>query len=433
MSEYVIKNIEKLGTSVLRKDALAVLEEGYQAVRTDRVVREQISMKGQDICVNDLSLCLSDFERIFFIGIGKCAVDAAEVIEDIVGDRITDGVVIDVKVGSFKHLRSYLGTHPFPSPQNIEATKEIVSMVNEITERDLVFVVVSGGGSSLLCLPHNIVSEKIQEMTEALWAKGATIGEVNVVRKHISDIQGGQLAKMLFPATVVSFIFSDVPGDDMSIVASGPTILDTSTVMDAEHILAQYDVLTQCRLPDCELVETPKDEKYFEKVKNILLVTNKIALNAMAKKAVALGYQAEIRDTALQGIARNIGAYFASTQNPSGSCYLYGGETTVELSAGHGEGGRNQELALGALKTIPNDVVIVAAASDGWDNTDVAGALVDASVRERANALSINPIEYLERNDSYNFWKKIEGSIITGRTGINVSDFYFVMREKEKK
>jgi len=430
MNEPIIKNAEVLGTTPLRRDALAILEAGYQAVRTDRVVREQIVMKDGDICVKELSLCLSDFERIFFVGIGKCAVDAALVFEDIVGDSITDGIVLDVKAGVFKHLRSYVGTHPFPSSQNISVTEDIVSMVKGITERDLVFVVVSGGGSSLLCLPHNMVCETIQDIIEALWKRGATISEVNTVRKHISDIQGGQLAKLLYPATVVSFIFSDVPGDDMSIVASGPTVRDTSTIIDAEHILAEYNVLTQCKLPDCELVETPKEEKYFQKVTNVLLVTNKVALLAMKEKADALGYQAEIRDTALQGIAPNIGAYFSTMKCSPGSCMLYGGETTVELSDSPGKGGRNQEFALGALATIPTDEVFVAAASDGWDNTDVAGAIIDEGDRERAKQAGLDPKMYLSRNDSYNFWRQNGGAIVTGQTGINVSDFYFLIRAK---
>jgi glycerate-2-kinase len=430
MRGSVIKNVEALSTSQLRRDALAILEAGYQAVLTERVVREQVSMQGNDICIKENAICLSDFERIFFVGIGKCSVDAAYVFEGIIGEHLTDGIVLDVKEGIFKRLRSYVGTHPFPSEQNISITKDILSMVGDITERDLVLVVVSGGGSSLLCLPHEMTCATIKQITEALWEKGATIGEVNTVRKHISDIQGGQLAKLLYPATVVSFIFSDVPGDDMSIVASGPTVRDTTTIEDAERILAAYDVINQCKLPDCALVETPKDDKYFRKVTNILLVTNKIALSAMEKRANALGYHATIRNTSLEGIAQDCGRTFAALPTVPGDCFLYGGETTVEVKAHGGKGGRNQEFALSAVATVPHDTIILAAASDGWDNTDVAGAIVDAGDRERARRALLDPELFLASNNSYAFWKANGGAIETGRTGINVSDFYMCLRAK---
>jgi glycerate-2-kinase len=251
---------------------------------------------------------------------------------------------------------------------------------------------------------------------------------VNTVRKHLSDILGGQLAKFAYPATVVSFIFSDVPGDDLSIIASGPTVRDTTTIDDAEYILAKYDVLNQCKLPNCELVETPKEQKYFDRVLNILLVTNKRALLAMEEKAKALGYHAEVKETALSGIASTLGKAFANMPMPPRSCLLYGGETTVEIR-GTGEGGRNQEFALAAVPDIPDDRVLVAAASDGWDNTDAAGAICDAGDRKRARERSIDPEQFLTHNDSYHFWQKTGGAILTGRTGINVADFYLIINQ----
>ena len=423
----VIKNMVALGTTSLRRDALLILEAGYEAVLTERVIESEVEMRGEDICIKGKNICLSDYDRVFFVGIGKCAVDASMVFERILGDRITDGVVIDVKSGIFKRLRSHVGTHPFPSEQNISATKEVVTMLSGVTDRDLVLAVISGGGSSLLCLPHDMACETIRDITEALWRKGADIREVNTVRKHISDIQGGQLAKLAYPATLVSFIFSDVPGNDIGVVASGPTVRDDTTVEDAERILAKYDVLTQCSLPNCQLVETPKEEKYFSRVMNMLLVTNERALLAMKDKAEELGYRAEVRDTKLQGIASELGRLLANENVPDKTCVLYGGETTVNIS-GSGEGGRNQEFVLGAVDTIPSNTVIVAAASDGWDNTDTAGAIGDAGDRERASAKGISAEQFILANDSYRFWKIIGGAIMTGRTGINVADFYMVLR-----
>lgn len=422
----VIKNFDQLATTALRRDALAILEVGYESVDTARVIRDEVEMKGEDICIKGRNICLTDHERVFFVGIGKCAVDASLVFEELLGERIEDGIILDVKSGIFKRMRSFVGTHPFGTPGNVTQTKEIVKMLQGVTERDLVLMVISGGGSSLLCLPHDINCETLQSITEALWKHGATITEVNTVRKHLSDILGGQLAKAAYPATVISFIFSDVPGDDMSIVASGPTVRDTTTIEDAEYILAKYDVLTQCKLPNCELVETPKEQKYFDRVLNLLLVTNKRALVAMEEKATMLGYHTEVKDMGLSGIAAVLGKEFASAPMPPQTCWLYGGETTVEIR-GEGEGGRNQEFALAAVPDIPDDRVIVAAASDGWDNTDAAGAICDAGDRKRAREKIRDPEKFLANNDSYHFWKEAGGLIMTGRTGINVADFYIII------
>jgi glycerate-2-kinase len=424
----LIKNMNELGTTPLRRDALAILEAGYEAVSTERVIREEVEVSGNDICIKGRNICLTDYQRIFFVGIGKCAVDASLVFEELLGDRITEGIVLDVKNGIFKKLRSFAGTHPHPSLFNVTATKEIVRMLQGVTEHDLVIVIVSGGGSSLLCLPHDIKCDTLREMTETLWSHGATIAEVNTVRKHLSDIQGGQLARLVYPATVLTFLFSDVPGNDIGTIASGPTVRDETTVEDAERILAKYDVLTQCKLPNCELVETPKEQKYFDRVFNILLVTNEKALEAMKKKGEELGYHAEIKDTGAEGFAAPFGRRLGELPLPARSCELYGGELTVEIR-GKGEGGRAQECALAAVTTITDHRVLVAASSDGWDNTDVAGAIVDAGDRKRARTLGLSPEEYLARNDSYHFWKKAGGAIVTGRTGINVADFYFVLSE----
>ena len=424
----VIKNIDALGLTPLRRDALAILEAGYEAVLTERVIREKVTMMGDDICIGDRNICLSDYERVFFVGIGKCAVDASLVFEDLLGGRITDGIVLDVRSGVFQKLRSFVGTHPFPSETNMAATKKIVEMLKGITARDLVIAVISGGGSALLCLPHNVKCGMLRKMVEALWSRGATISEVNTVRKHLSDIQGGQLAKLVYPATMAAFLFSDVPGDDIGMIASGPTVRDATTAKDAEHILEKYDILSQCRVEDCELVETPKEEKYFDRVLNVLLVTNEKALGAMQRKAESLGYHAEVADTGVEGLAAVLGHRLAEEALPSRSCRLYGGETTV-LVKGNGEGGRNQECALAAVPVISDHRVLVAASSDGWDNTDVAGALCDAGDRKRGEALGLSPEKYLEENDSYHYWKAAGGAIVTGRTGINVADFYFVISE----
>jgi glycerate 2-kinase len=422
----IIKNWGELSTTKLRDDALAILEAGLESVATENVINAQIILKDGDLCIKDARICLGLYTRVFFIGIGKCALDAGAAFEKILGDHITDGIVLDVRGGVLKKLRSYVGTHPYPSEQNLEATKAIVEMVSDITEKDLVITVISGGGSSLLCLPHDLKCETIATITKGLMDKGASIHELNVVRKHTSDIQGGQLAKLLFPATVISFIFSDVPGNDMSTIASGPTVMDTSTRKDAEKILATYDVLSLCTPPHCALVETPKNQKYFKRVTNILLVTSHKALEAMAKKASSLGYRSTIVTDHLEGEARVVGEKLAREESIPRTCRLYGGETTVRVR-GKGRGGRNQEVVLGALPHLPLHKLVVAAASDGWDNSDVAGALGDQDLFHDAQKMSLDPISFLDTNNSYEFFSRLGGHIKTGRTGINISDLYFTL------
>lgn len=423
-----IQNWTEIATTQLRRDAMSILEIGHETVMTGRVLREQLRMEGDNICFGWDHVCLSDYDRVFVIAVGKCAVDAAKVLEDILGERVSDGVVLDVKDGIFKRLRSYAGSHPFPSEENIGATQVIVDMLKGLTERDLVLTVISGGGSSLLCMPHEIECESLELITKELWHHGANIKEVNTVRKHLSDIQGGQLAKIAYPAHIVSFIFSDVPGNDVSVVASGPTVLDLTTVDDAAKILAKYDVLKACRLANCNLVETPKDPKYFEHVKNLLVVTNEMALNAMRKHAEGLGYNARVASFSIAGNARDLGTELATMELPRRACVIYGGETTVQVR-GNGRGGRNQELTLAAARAISDHRVVAALASDGWDNTDAAGAIADAGDRKRAQEAGVIIDDYLATNDSYNFWKKCGGAMRTGRTGINVADFYMVLTE----
>lgn len=425
-----IKNEDELATTELRKDALAILSAGLEAIDTRSAVREEVTFEKdtKTVCFKDLHVCLSDYERIFFVAIGKCALDASLEMEEILGDDITAGYVLDISGGVFKKLISRVGTHPFPSEQNMEATEDIVKLLSDTTERDLVIVVISGGGSALLCSPYNISCETLTRITKTMMQKGATIEEVNTVRKHLSKVQGGQLAKIAHPARVVALIFSDVPGDDLSLIASGPVTKDNTTSADAERLLLTYDVMNLCEIPECNVTETPKEDKYFEQVSTILLVNNERGLVAMKKKAETLGYKATIRDTQLQGEARTIGETLAKESLAERSVYLYGGETTVTVSE-QGKGGRNQEFALGALPFVSPDSLVLACASDGHDNSDVAGAFADAELLAQAQKNGLNPQEFLSRNDSYHFFETLNTQIKTGTTGANVSDFYFVIRK----
>lgn len=425
MEQRVVKNIEELATTPLRADAIKILESGYGAIETGKVVRENVAREGGRLSYAGKQLDLRDFDRVYFVGIGKCAADAAVVFEEMLGEYISSGIIVDVRGATLKKITSRVGTHPLPSKENIAAAQSIKELLEQATERDLVIAVISGGGSALLCLPHDLQCEMLIRITETLMKKGASIAELNTVRKHLSLIQGGGFAKLAYPARVISFIFSDVPGDDISVVASGPTVMDTTTKEDAERILAKYDVLAVCELPNCEVLETTKEEKYFQNVENVLVLTNKTALEAMVDTARILGYGARIVTAELQGEARAEGERIARGVEV-GMCLLYGGETTVTVR-GEGVGGRNQELVLGALPYIGEESIVVAAASDGWDNSDVAGALGDRALLEEAKRRELDPQKFLDMNDSYAFFAAAGGHIKTGRRGSNVSDLYFTL------
>jgi glycerate-2-kinase len=251
---------------------------------------------------------------------------------------------------------------------------------------------------------------------------------MNTVRKHLSEILGGQFARLAYPATVLGLVFSDVPGDDLAMVSSGPTVLDKTTASDAAAILAKYDIVKSCSLAGCDLRETPKEKIFFRKVKNILIVSNKVAVAAMKRQAELLGYRVRIMSTALEGEARRVGERLARAARP-GLALIAAGETTVSIK-GSGIGGRNQELALGALTEVFDDGVVISCASDGNDNTTAAGGLADYAVREAAKRKRIDPKKYLKNNDSFYFLKKTDAQILTGKTGINVSDLMISLRRK---
>jgi len=406
-----ILNKEELATSELRRDALEILEAGLEAIQTEKILRKKISIKDSLFCVEDEinhKTCLVSLPSpdqgeghakarggVYFIGIGKCALDGAEVIEEILGNYLTGGAVIDIKSASeaqgLRKLKYFQGTHPYPSEQNVEATKEILEMVDNLTKKDLVICLISGGGSALFEFPSpRFGLSGIIEKTKELTAKGADIYELNEARKKMSLVKGGKFAEICSPAQVVSLIFSDVLGNDISVIASGPTVGGEA--------------------------------------KNIILVSNHDALVAMKDKAVELGLSAEIKTEELSGNATEVGKELVLREKKPKTCILFGGETTVRIPQNHGTGGRNQEMALSALLHIPPDSVLICAASDGWDNTDHAGAIADRELLQKAETLAISPEEFLMHGDSYNFFKKIaDGAICTGKLGSNVSDLYIML------
>lgn len=411
----------------LRRDALAVLKAGLAAIKTRETVRRQCVLTGSKLTVGGQSFDLDVFRRVYVIGFGKASLETAEELERILGDRITGGIVLDVKRAKLKRIKSVKGTHPFPSEANRVATGQMMDIVRQADSRDLIITIVSGGGSALLCMPHKLSCDDLTLLTRALMHAGATIEETNTVRKHLSEIQGGQFARLAHPATILGLIFSDVPGNDIGVIASGPTVMDTTTVADARRVMKKYDLLKACRLPSCQLRETPKDPTFFRGVTNVFLVNNTFAVAAMELEAKRRGYATRIYSTSLTGEAREVGRLLAGLPR-SGEMVFAAGETTVTMR-GKGKGGRNQEVALGALGTVDDDALVIACASDGIDNTPAAGAIADRETKRHARDLRLDVDAALAKNASYAFFKKSGDQIVTGVTGANVSDLFISARK----
>ncbi len=424
-----IKNFDAIAVTPARKAALEIVEAGLFAIDTEQAIQSRVSLKDDTLKIDDRSFDVGNFDRIFVVGVGKCSLEAGRALENVLGDRLSGGIVLDVHRGVLKKIKAYSGTHPFPTEANVDATSEIIRLLSSLTEKDFVVFVISGGGSTLLCQPQNMVCAEEAEILKVLFEKGATIEEINTLRKHLSLARGGRLAEYAYPASSVALIFSDVPGDNLGFIASGPTVKDATTVDEAKTIVAKYDLEKSTGLK-IEPLKTPKEDKYFEKVKNILFISNATALGAMKEKADTLGFEAEVVTATLSGEARDVGRKIAGDTAglPPKTARLYGGETTVTVKKS-GRGGRNQELVLGALGGISEKTLVLSFDSDGHDNQGgYAGAFCDIMTKEKAEELGLEAGEFLENNDSAAFFEKAGDSIETGDTGSNVSDLVIALR-----
>lgn len=426
-----IRNFEELAQNAKRKAALEIAEAGLAAIETGAVMKRLIKPGIEELTIKDELIFLAGAQRIWAVGVGKCALEASRALKEILGDRLAGGIVLDVKPRvDLGEIRVFQGTHPWPSKENVESTAQIIDFLKGLNESDLVIFIISGGGSTLLCSPQEMGLDEETRILKALFKAGADIVEINTLRKHLSLARGGHLAKYAYPARAVSLIFSDVPGNNLEFIASGPTVKDSTTVEEAQKILKKYKISQGLDFKDYGLIETPKEDKYFERVTNILLVSNRLALEAMAKKAEDLGYQATICTDSLEEEASEAGKRLVKElAGTTGKLVrLYGGETTVAIK-GKGMGGRNQELTLSALRFVGEDKLVLSMASDGRDNTDFAGAIGDKLTLERAGDLGLKIDEYLENNDSYHFFEKVKDYIMTGDTGSNVADLVIFLKE----
>ena len=422
----IIKNYSLLATSPKRKVVLDLIEVGLASLQVERVMTQDFVYQGHILKIQGKEYDLENFDRIHLIAFGKGAGAIAKTIESTLEDKLTDGFAIDVSEALFNKVEFTLGTHPLPSSQNLEFTNKVIEKYKDLSERDLVLVVICGGGSVMFDSPYSISLDKLIEVNKALLASGADIIEMNKIRKHLSKTKGGGLINALSPAKVVSLIFSDVPGNDLSFIASGPTVKDETTKEEALNVYQKYN-LQGLNLTDYDFIETPKDDVIFSKVDNILMLSNLTALNAMKNKAQEIGITANIFSDKFQSDAA-LAAKTLIDNTKEGEILLAGGETTIKVKNPEGKGGRNQVLVLASLDTLPENVTISSFDSDGWDNTPAAGAIGDRDLLKSSIEKGINHKEYLEKDNSFTFFESVGGSIITDRLPTNMSDLMIVYK-----
>jgi hydroxypyruvate reductase/glycerate 2-kinase len=392
-------------------------------------------------------------KKLLIIGFGKAAVAMGHAAEDSLFDIITEGILItkhghNNKSLPFRKLKVLEAGHPIPDEYGYAGTAEVVSILQKADENTLVLCLVSGGGSALLVSPcSGITLQEKQTVSELLLRAGAEISELNTVRKHISAVKGGRLAELARPARIISLVLSDVIGDRLDVIASGPTAPDKTTFSEAHKVLEKYKLLDRIPVSVRRVIEdgikgripdTPKEgNPLFSAVENIIIGSNRIALNAAKQKAEEFGFGAEIISSELQGESKEVGKWLAEKavkmRNDDKSnrpfCLISGGETTVTVK-GKGLGGRNMELALAFAMEVDgiDGSILLSAGTDGTDGpTDAAGAIVDGRTVETARIAGLDPEVYLNNNDSYNFFKKIDGLFITGPTGTNVMDVQIIL------
>lgn len=393
--------------------------------------------------------------RFIVIGFGKASCPMAKAVDDHLSDLFETGIVITkyrhCRKDKPKKIKVYEAGHPVPDENGLRATEEIIELLKDSDENTLIVCLISGGGSALLVSPYKgITLVEKQEITQLLLKAGADIHELNTVRKKISRVKGGRIAELAYPGRMISLILSDVIGDRLDVIASGPTSHDKSTYSDAIEVLKRYKLTEKTPRSIFEMLnngaeslipETPKkDSPVFERVENIILGSNKKALEAAMEKAESLGLDAEIISTEIAGEAKEVGKWLAkkaievqslncSNRLNRSKCLISGGETTVTVK-GTGIGGRNMELSLSFAIEIAgiDGITFLSAGTDGTDGpTDAAGAIVNRLTIAEAKAISLDPEEYLRNNDSYNFFKKIDSLFITGPTGTNVMDIQVVV------
>lgn len=439
-----------------------ILSAALNAVDPYQAVRRHVRRQGNHLLVGERVFHLSPSGRVFLIGAGKASRSMARALVDILGDDLTAGAVITKEGQGETHIGAVSvlhGGHPLPDEQSLASTRQVLSRVTDPQPDDLVLCVISGGGSALLTDPtEGIGLSDLQHLTQALLACGASIQEINVLRKHLDRVKGGQLLRRLAPARVISLILSDVVGNPLDVIASGPTAPDPSTYQQGLEILSRYGLPAQIpasilhvleRGARGELPETPKpDDPIFQQVTHQIVGDNFQAAQAAVDTAREAGFHAGLLTTYLQGEAREAGQFLAAVLRqmafsgdplPRPACLVVGGETTVTLDDTEApkdfgglraKGGRNQELALAAVKGLAGlqDVFLVTLATDGEDGpTDAAGAVVTGETLNRAQRQGMDVAEHLQHHASYTFFAALDDLLKPGYSGTNVNDLTLLL------
>jgi len=430
-----------------------ILQAAIAAVEPEAAVKKLVRRSGRWLRVAGQAIDLQATGRIFLVGAGKASVAMARGLAPAVQAELAAGAIVtktmpqDAGTGH-PAIQVSIGAHPVPDERSLSGTRKITGLLQDLDERDLVFCLISGGGSALLACPAPGVSlEDLQELTKSLLSCGASIQEINTLRKHLDLVKGGGLLRMASPARVVTLVLSDVVGSSLETIASGPTVPDPSTFADAVRILKSYRLWETAPAGIIAHLEAGLDGKIAETLKpgdplldrseNILVGSNQVAALAALEQARQEGFNSLLLTTYLQGEASQAGKFLAAVARqvaasgapaPRPACILAGGETTVTLR-GSGLGGRNQEVALGAVESLAGvpGTLLVTLATDGEDATSgAAGAVVTGETLERARQAGLDPADSLRRNDSFHFFERLGDVLVTGPTGTNVNDLNFI-------
>lgn len=435
----------------LRKDARELFDQAIKEADPRKCVLEHLELKGERLRVGGESFNLSDFKSVYVVAFGKAASAMAAALEELLGERITEGIVVSNARSerAFRKMDFHLSSHPVPDEKSVEAAKKVVSLLEKSGEKDLVIFLISGGGSSILAMPsEGLTIEDKRAATQRLMLCGVDTYGLNTVRKKMSQIKGGGLLKKALPSQVITLILSDVVGDQLEFIASGPTVPDTTTYQDAWRVIEALEL--EHKIPPRVVVHLEKgrkksgsptmDREQYERsgATTIVVGNNHKAIVSMEKMAKKMGYNTlflssqisgEAREVAkvLAGISFDIKRFGRPVKKPA--CILFGGETTVNVM-GRGRGGRNTETALSFCFEITGSKGIVGlfAGTDGIDGpTDAAGAICDGQSRLVARSMGISARDHLADNDSYSFFETLGDLIKTGSTGTNVMDVGVVL------
>lgn len=434
-----------------RADMLAIMTVALAAVDPNQAIRAVFHRDGDTLTVGDQTYDLSVIERVLVVGGGKAGASMAQAIEAVLGDRIAAGWV-NVKYEHSvptRYITLHEAGHPVPDAAGMAGTQALLDILADTTPHDLVICLISGGGSALLTLPVEGVSlADMQQLTGALLRSGAPIQDMNTVRKHLSRVKGGQLARAAHPASLVTLILSDVVGSPLDVIASGPTVPDSSLFADAQQVLQRFGLAESA--PESirahlragamgQVAETPKPgDPSLAAVQNVIVADNARAAQAAAEHARQLGYHTLLLTTFLEGEARVVAQMAAALAKeilasgqpvPRPACVLLGGETTVTIR-GDGRGGRNQELALAVAVALDgvDGAYVISLATDGTDGpTDAAGGMVDGGTVARGAAQGLDARAFLDNNDAYPYLDKVGDLLVTGPTHTNVNDLIAVV------